>query len=65
MKTRPSSKDSDVDNKSFDDPVIGHIVLPFTLLRQGYRHAYLEDETGHRLTPACLFLHLSVIDYAK
>jgi len=63
VKTRP--KDSDVDSKSCDDPLIGHLILPYTLLRQGYRHAYLEDEMGHRLTPACLFLHVSVIDYTK
>ena len=45
-----------------DDPVIGTCILPFSLLRQGYRHAYLEDVAGHRLTPACLFLNVAVID---
>ena len=35
VKTRP--KDSDVDSKSCDDPLIGHLILPYTLLRQGYR----------------------------
>ena len=52
----------DAENKSYDDPVIGTIVMPFALLRQGYRHAYLEDLAGRKLTPACLFLHLSVIE---
>ena len=50
------------DSKSYDDPVIGTSILPFSLLRQGYRHAYLEDVAGHRLTPACLFLNVVVID---
>ena len=53
----------DEENKSYDDPVIGTLILPYILLRNGYRHAYLEDESGRRLTPACLFLHVSVIDY--
>ena len=33
VKTRPK----DVDSKSCDDPLIGHLILPYTLLRQGYR----------------------------
>ena len=52
-------------SKSMDDPLIGLSILPFSLLRQGYRHVFLEDEAGHRLTPACLFLHLAVIDCAQ
>ena len=52
-------------SKSADDPLIGQSILPYTLLRKGYRHVFLEDEAGHRLTPACLFLHLAVIDCAQ
>ena len=52
-------------SKSADDPLIGQSILPYTLLRKGYRHIFLEDEAGHRLTPACLFLHLAVIDCAQ
>ena len=52
----------DENSKSSDDPVIGSCIVPYILIQQGYRHVYLEDELGHRLTPACLFLHVSVID---
>ena len=52
-------------SKCLDDPLIGHKVLPFTLVRKGYRHVFLEDEAGHRLTPACLFIHLAVIDVTQ
>jgi hypothetical protein len=48
--------------KNDDSSVIGTSILPYILLRQGYRHVYLEDLAGHRLTPACLFLHIAVID---
>lgn len=58
VRTQPKNAES----KSYDDPVIGTLILPYILLRRGYRHAYLEDEAGRRLTPACLFLHVSVID---
>lgn len=54
-----------ISSKTVDDPLIGHSILPLSLLRQGYRHVFLEDEAGHRLTPACLFLHLAVIDCAQ
>ena len=52
----------DENSKSSDDPVIGSCIVPYILIQHGYRHVYLEDELGHRLTPACLFLHVSVID---
>ena len=55
-------KEDEVSSKCSDDPVIGSCIVPYILLQQGYRHVYLEDESGHRLTPACLFIHVAVIE---
>ncbi|XP_069490338.1 1-phosphatidylinositol 4,5-bisphosphate phosphodiesterase delta-3 [Ambystoma mexicanum] len=49
----------DYDTTSFND-FIGQFTLPFTSLRQGYRHIHLLSEDGASLSPATLFVHITI-----
>lgn len=49
----------DYDTTSSND-FIGQFTLPFTSLRQGYRHIHLLSKDGASLSPATLFVHIAI-----
>ncbi|MCL4125685.1 UNVERIFIED_CONTAM: hypothetical protein GTU68_045445 [Idotea baltica] len=42
------------------DPVLARACIPFGSLRTGYRHVHLTEITGKSLSPAALFVHVSI-----
>ncbi|CAM4716461.1 unnamed protein product [Caretta caretta] len=47
----------DYDTTSCND-FVGQFTLPFTSLREGYRHIHLRSRDGASLAPATLFVHI-------
>ena len=45
-----------------DDGHLASYVAPFSLLRSGFRNVPLENYAGARLTPASLFVHVTIGD---
>ncbi|XP_021921017.1 1-phosphatidylinositol 4,5-bisphosphate phosphodiesterase eta-2-like isoform X2 [Zootermopsis nevadensis] len=50
-------KDSSTTGK---DATLGMYALPFSSMQQGYRHIYLVDYMGSLVSPATLFVHVSI-----
>jgi len=42
------------------DDHLGSFVASFVSIKSGYRHVHLENYSGIKLTPASLFIHVSV-----
>ncbi|XP_069607480.1 1-phosphatidylinositol 4,5-bisphosphate phosphodiesterase delta-3 [Ranitomeya imitator] len=51
----------DYDKTSSND-FVGQFTLPFTGLKQGYRHVHLFSKDGASLSPATLFIHVHIED---
>ncbi|KAG5831862.1 hypothetical protein ANANG_G00284520 [Anguilla anguilla] len=49
----------DHDHTSKND-FVGQFTLPFTSFRTGYRHVHLLKADGSSLSPATLFIHITV-----
>ncbi|XP_058858784.1 1-phosphatidylinositol 4,5-bisphosphate phosphodiesterase delta-3-A isoform X1 [Acipenser ruthenus] len=54
----------DHDTTSSND-FVGQFTLPFTSLRQGYRHIHLLSADGVPISPASLFVHIKVSELSR
>ncbi|MGH0169852.1 UNVERIFIED_CONTAM: hypothetical protein FKN15_001411 [Acipenser sinensis] len=54
----------DHDTTSSND-FVGQFTLPFTSLRQGYRHIHLLSADGAPISPASLFVHIKVSELSR
>ena len=62
VKTRVSGLIGGSSAAASTEEHLGSYVINLSLVRTGYRNVYLENYAGVRLTPASLFVHVSMED---